>query len=302
MEDQMELLHAEANRAYDMVKDSEVHVSGYDVIRLYNAGNATVQYVCKGAICSAAIANIVKEEEESIPSLFSRQKESYATGDYYGFLSSKDGELVFRINPAFIPQTKIKLGGVQCSLNSNIEEKYKKLLKLGRVLEKASLPNLDLRSDVIQRGPRLIENAVRGCTLLELVLRYMELSEVNGKRWFFRPVFARLIGYSGRFKRVKATAAKTKAKTKVEEEESSEDEAPKKSSKKSAKTAIDSDEEEAPKKSKSKSAKTVVDSDEEEAPKKSSKKSAKTVVDSDEEEAPKKSSIKTLRRSKREND
>jgi hypothetical protein len=299
MDEQLELLHAEANKAYDMVKDSEVHVSGYDVIRLYNAGNATVQYICNATVCSAAIANIVKEEEEPIPSLFSRQKESYATGEYYGFLSSKDAELVFRINPKFLPQAKIKLGGVQCGLNSNIDQKHKILLKLGRILEKASLPDLDLRPDVIQMGKRLIENAVRGCTLLELVLRYMELSEVNGQRWFFRPVFARLIGYTGRFKRVKATAAKTKAKTKADEEVSSEDEAPKKSSKKSAKTAVDSDEE-PPTRSSKKSAKTAVDSDEE-PPTRSSKKSAKTAVDSD-EEPPARSSKKTLRRSKRENE
>ena len=297
MENQLELLTSDANKASDMVKDSEIHVSGYDVVRLYNAGNATIEYICKGSTCSAAISNVVKEEEEPIPGLFSRQKDPYGTGSYYGFLSSKDGQLVFRINPAFLPQTKIKLGGVECGLNSNIDQKHKILLKLGRVLEKAGLPDLDLRPDVILVGERLIENAVRGCTLLELVLRYMELSEVNGQRWFFRPVFARLIGYVGRFKRVKATSSKSKAKAKAVEEESSEEDTPKrKPSKKSAKTVVDSDEEEPPKKSSKKSAKTVLaSSEEDEPPKKSSKKSAKTAVDSDEEEPPKKSSKKSAK-------
>jgi hypothetical protein len=115
-----------------------------------------------------------------------------------------------------------------CAVISGKEDKYNKLIQIGRILEKAGLANLDLVPSVIKSGERAVENSVRGCTLLELSLRYMEHLEVNDVHWFFRPVMARLIGYKGQFKKAAASSKKVavvvkKVTAKVQEEEESDD-------------------------------------------------------------------------------
>jgi hypothetical protein len=103
-----------------------------------------------------------------------------------------------------------------CKVISIISEHYRQLTQLGRILERAGKPQLDLKHDTISSGPRKIVGSIRACTLLQLVLRYMDHSKINSVRWFFRPVEARLIGYKGYFKtgtkpaKGKATAAKSK--------------------------------------------------------------------------------------------
>jgi hypothetical protein len=274
MEEQMQLVQEEAQAAHKMVKEAELEFDRSTVLRFYNTADASIQYRCDGKPCSASIVKEVKREEKGIANTFLQQKnDAYQIGQFYGFLSSHMGSIAFKINNAFIPGTKKKLGGIMCSLVSSISDKHTRLLDLGSILEKAGEPNLDLRSDVITKGERKIENSVRGCTLLELVLRYMDHASVDEKRWFFRPVAARLIGYPGYFK-------KKNAETK--------EEVPKKSvAKKSVKKEESSDEESGTPVKTAKSAKTV--------------KSAKTAVSSDEEEeeevVPVKSS-KTLRRSR----
>jgi hypothetical protein len=118
-----------------------------------------------------------------------------------------------------------RLGGIACSIVSNISDKHKRLIALGDILRDEGLPDLELDSDVIKKeGTRTIENSVRGCTLLELVFRYMDHLKVKGHRWFFRPVEARLIGYAGYFKRkAKATAAPVR-KSAVESDSDEEEE------------------------------------------------------------------------------
>jgi hypothetical protein len=40
-----------------------------------------------------------------------------------------------------------------------------------------------------------IMNSKRICTVTELLLRYMDIIHLRGKRWFYRPVEAYYIGY-----------------------------------------------------------------------------------------------------------
>jgi hypothetical protein len=43
-----------------------------------------------------------------------------------------------------------------------------------------------------------VENAMRTCTLMELVLRYMDVKRIGEKRWFYRPVAAFYAGHIGK--------------------------------------------------------------------------------------------------------
>jgi hypothetical protein len=203
MKEQLELLEADAEYAHRMVAETEIEVAHSTVVRLYDLADASIHYICDNKECSAAIAKEVKKAERSVAKDFLEQEEGsdYRIGKLYGFLASHNGHLAFKINNEFVPGTKTKPGGKACSLSSNISEKHEKLILLGRIMEKAGAPDLELRDEVLSRGKRKIENAERACALLELVLRYMDHSKIKDRRWFFRPVMARLIGYSGFFKK-----------------------------------------------------------------------------------------------------
>jgi len=297
MEEQIQLLNddnAEEN-AYRMVRDTKVKVEPHTIIRLYNTQDASIQYMCGGktgwAPCSDSIARLVKKDEKAVPDLFRNHADGYKTGTMYGVSASHEGKLTLKMNKKIKQGFEGRLGGVACGIVSNISDKHKKLIELGDILREAGLPDLELDSDVIKKdGSRAIENSVRGCTLLELVFRYMDHLEVNKRRWFFRPVAARLIGYAGYFKRKETTAyvANVNRSSVIEEEE--EEEEPvltKKSSAKSVKPA-------------SKTAKPVTkpvskkvsESDEEDSPivisaaKTVAKSASKKISESDEEDSP----------------
>jgi len=254
MAEQMRLVEEEAPSAYKMVKYAALEFDGSEVLRYYNAADASLHYICDGKPCSASTVKEIKKEEKIIAPRFVSQKDpAYLIGQFYGFLSSHMGSIALKINTKFIPGTKKKLGGIMCSLVASIANKHEMLLDLGSILTKAGEPDLDLRSDVVTKGERKIENAVRGCTLLELVLRYMDHASIDEKRWFFRPVMGRLIGYPGYFKKNAKLAAEPKqsvaSKRSVKKEESSEEESGtpvvvKKASSKKAKEVSSEEEEE----------------------------------------------------------
>jgi len=257
--EQMQLVNEEAEEALAMMEETQVEISDISVYRYYNFQDSSIMYICDGKPCSASVVKEVKKAEKRIAANFINQEDGYRVGRFYGFVTSHNGSPVFKTNKAFSPGTTKKLGGVMCGVLSGISEKHAQLLELGAILDKAGKPNLGLEDKFITKGDRKIENSVRGCTLLELVLRFMDHASINEKRWFFRPTYAKLVGHIGRF---------SKTTKEVEEEPK------KKSIKKSAKKEESSEEDE-PKLKKSASKKK----EEEEPPKKSSKtlRRAKTV-------------------------
>ena len=285
MPEQIQLLNDDAEEsAYRMVRDTKVKVDPHTVIRLYNTQDASIQYMCKGksgwSPCSDSIARLVKKEEKGVPDLFRNHGEGYKTGPMYGVSASHEGKLTLKMNKKIKQGFDGRLGGVACGIVSNISDKHKKLIELGDILREAGLPDLELDSDVIKKdGSRAIENSVRGCTLLELVFRYMDHLEVNKRRWFFRPVVARLIGYAGYFKRKEKTASAAPVKKRSATEGSDEEEEPVLTKKSVAKKTIVESEEEEEEES-PEPVKTV-------AAKSATKKSAtKKVSESDDEDSP----------------
>jgi Helicase conserved C-terminal domain/Type III restriction enzyme, res subunit len=230
LEEQIELVTSGNESAYRRVKETEYVAGSTTVLRFYNSENASIVYMCnqKGIWnrCPSSIENNVKRSEKGIQDVFRDREEPYKTGEFYGVLTSHNGDIVFKTNDAQVKGSKSKLGGVMCAVVSGIQSKYDKLIRIGQLLEKAELPDLELKGDVIKRGGRQVENSVRGCALLELALRYADHIKLNNRRWFFRPVFGKLIGYSGYFKKTKGniTAISIKRKVVKEDEKDSEEE------------------------------------------------------------------------------
>jgi hypothetical protein len=207
LEEQIELVTSGNESAYRRVKDTEYTTGSNTVLRFYNPENASIVYMCnqKGVWnrCPSSIEALVKKDEKTIQPAFRDREEPYKTGEFYGVLTSHNGDIVFKTNDAQVKGSKSKLGGVMCAVVSGIQDKYDKLIRIGQLLTEEDQPNLELTGNVVKRGKRLVENAVRGCALLELVLRYADHIGLKERRWFFRPVFGNLIGYSGYFKKSK---------------------------------------------------------------------------------------------------
>jgi hypothetical protein len=211
MEEHIKLATSGNESAYRRVKETEYVTGSTTVLRFYNPDNASIVYMCQKTDdwekCSPPIESIVKKSEKGIQDAFRDREEPYKTGEFYGVLTSHNGDIVFKTNDAQIKGSKSKLGGVMCAVVSGIQDKYEKLIRIGQLLADEDQPNLELTGNVVKRGKRLIENSVRGCALLELVLRYADHIQLKERRWFFRPVFGNLIGYVGYFKKSKVEKA-----------------------------------------------------------------------------------------------
>jgi hypothetical protein len=88
-----------------------------------------------------------------------------------------------------MPKGKVGRGS-ECSINSKISYEIKLLEKFGESLRASGQPDLGLSSDGLSR--RRIQNSVRICTVCDLVQRFMDKTRVGGKRWFYRPLEAKL--------------------------------------------------------------------------------------------------------------
>jgi hypothetical protein len=206
--------------ADDMVKEERISLGRTEVVRLFNPSDGKVVYMCNKALCSSAvIKDIKKRYEKGMETLFDAQEGDWKTGETYGFLSTHSGDMAFKTNSAPIPGSEKKLKGIMCSVLSGKSDRHAKLVDLGKLLRRLEKPDAELNKDLS------LENAVRGCTLLELALRYMDVDRIQGNRWFYRPVTAVLLGHGGYFKKgSKGTTitAETLEKTASPEEESAE--------------------------------------------------------------------------------
>ena len=130
-----------------------------------------------------------------------------AVGDWYGFYVPKRGGMVFKINKPHEVGKKPKGGQEICgrSGSGNWREPIIDLQK--------SLPPMGFdEKSLIGSG---ISNNIQGCTVVELCMRYMDEKEIDGKRWFFRPVASFMTGHTGQISQtakleVKAVLAEQK--------------------------------------------------------------------------------------------
>jgi hypothetical protein len=166
-----------------------------------NPKNGEIELMCEGGEpCSRAIMDEIKRDKEGdILQNFKVNKQS--SGSTYGFITPKNGNLVFKY--ADPPEEGGKLErGKECAIVSTMTGHILDLKKLGDILKTYDRTDFDL-NDAALRGSRKIKNATRACTLMNLILRYMDADKLRSKKWFFRPVFAKYIGYKGFFRAAK---------------------------------------------------------------------------------------------------
>lgn len=180
-----------------VAKDNYWVFEGVTYIRLLNAETNTIEYICADgaakAPCPRAIIEVLERETAADP-LLQKPIDVRYTGMEYGFLNfnPKKKKVVFKTGQP--PMPKGKLGrGSECSINSGTTYEVELLMKLGGLLRAAGQSDLGLND--ARMGKKRIQNAVRVCSVKDLVLRYMDKSRIQGKRWFYRELESKLFGH-----------------------------------------------------------------------------------------------------------
>ena len=169
-------------------------LEGSTYIRFLNDKN-NIEYICVGADsrtspCSRAVAEVLSKEVGEDPVL-KRALDAGTTGYAYGFVIYNPKKMKFIFKKGTPPAVGGKVGrGSECSISSNITYPRKLLERFGESLRAAKFDDLGLNESEMNR--RRIQNSVRICTVCDLALRYMDRAGVGGKRWFYRPLEAKL--------------------------------------------------------------------------------------------------------------
>jgi len=164
-------------------------------IRYVDLATDTIQYMCENGLpCSKGIV----EYFEGLPKQKDPSKGLVAnpstTGSLYGFLVPKRGAIIFK---TLEPQVKLRaISGQECAIVTTKSHWYDKLLHIGTLLRTHGKPTLDLDEGHLRTTTDII-NSTRGCTVLDLVLRYLDKLRFLGKKWFYRPIDAYMSGHRG---------------------------------------------------------------------------------------------------------
>jgi hypothetical protein len=123
------------------------------------------------------------------------------SGNPYGFLVPKNGDVVFKT--AEPPPKGGKVGrGKECGNVSTMTGHIANLIQLGDILKAAGKSDFELNRAIVL-GTRKIKNSTRACTLMNLIIRFLDADKIQNKRWFFRPVQAFYTGHKGLFRATK---------------------------------------------------------------------------------------------------
>ena len=174
---------------------------GTRVLQMFNPGTGKIEYLCDGRPCTPAQMAAAKAAEPGRNPLNGVAINTNTTAPTYGFITTHNGSAVFKTsNPPPIGGKIAK--GSMCSNVSNMAGKYEIMTELGKELARADEPRMDLEPTLfVKGGKRPVTNAVRACTIMELVLRYMHMRQIGRKRWFFNGSEAVVGGHVGAFKR-----------------------------------------------------------------------------------------------------
>lgn len=170
-------------------------LEGSTYIRLMKDSENEIDYVCigaddKGTVCPKAIIEVLQREKGMDP-LLKKTIDVRYTGFEYGFIAfnARKKRFVFKKGVPPNPGGKVTRGS-ECSINSGTTYELQMLERYGKTLADAG--HSDLGLNAVELGSRRIANSVRVCTVSDLVLRYMDKVRVQAKRWFYRPLEAKL--------------------------------------------------------------------------------------------------------------
>lgn len=187
----------------NVAKDMFWTLEGKTYIRFLNYNNE-IEYICVGddgntSECSRAVAEVLSKEVGEDP-ILRRPLNTTTTGYEYGFIIYNPKKMRFVFKKGQPPQppapagAKPKIGrGAECIISSATQKEAMLLKRLGETLRQAGKGDFGLVLDPPESDR--MKNAHRICTACNLVLRYMDRAKIQGKRWFYRPLEAKMYGH-----------------------------------------------------------------------------------------------------------
>ena len=190
LEEQKFLVYSDID-VTECIKENQYSVGRVTATTFMNSKNGEIEFICDSKPCVKAIVDSIKRDMEVF------KVNMKTTGNIYGFIVPKNGNIVFKT--AEPPLMGEKIGrGKECGNVSTMTGHIANLVELGDILKSNGKTDFDLNRGII--ATRKIKNSTRACTLMNLLFRLLDLYRINNKRWFFRPVEAFYIGHKGIFK------------------------------------------------------------------------------------------------------
>ena len=163
----------------ECIRENQYQLGKFLINRLFNPENSSVVYLCEeGTECQRSFVDII-EKDEAKDQLKGLEVIPKKVGTPYGFLSSKNGDLVFKTAE---PDISGKLGrGKECGNVTTMTGHYSNLIKIGTIFESADKGNFNLDSGTISIESR-IKNSTRACTLINLCIRLLDAYKIKNKK------------------------------------------------------------------------------------------------------------------------
>ena len=197
LEEQKYLVYSSGINVLECIKDYQYNMGRILINRFIDPKIGNIQYLCEnGTECVKSIIDeVIRDKAEPIKT-FAVNVET--TGLLYGIIVPKNGDLVFKTDKP--PEVDGKLGrGKECGNVTTMTGHITNLVQIGDILKQNGKTDFDLNNSSLLRT-RKIKNSTRACTLLNLIIRFLDTNELEGKRWFFRPIDTYYIGYKGLFR------------------------------------------------------------------------------------------------------
>jgi len=197
LEEQLFLIYSTGLNVLDYIKENQYSLGRLLVNRFIDVKTGEILFMCEGGkMCIKSIADDIKRD--STEQLRAFEINNKTTGNPYGFLVPKNNDLVFKT--AEPPYDGGKIGrGKECGNVSTMTGHIINLVEIGDILKASGKTDFDLNRGTIL-GTRKIKNSTRACTLINLLIRFLDAEKIKGKRWFFRPVPAFYKGHKGTFR------------------------------------------------------------------------------------------------------
>ena len=198
-QEQTFLVYSTGLNVLECIRENQYLLGKILVNRFIDPKRNEIQFICEGGqTCLKSVVDEIKRDSSEPLRTFTVNNKT--TGGPYGFVVPKNGDVVFKTADPPYEGSKVNRGK-ECGNVSTMTGHISNLVEIGDILKAAGKSDFDLNRGIIL-GTRKIKNSTRACTLINLLIRYLDADMINGKRWFFRPVQTYYTGHKGTFRAV----------------------------------------------------------------------------------------------------
>jgi hypothetical protein len=196
-DEQIYLIYSTGLNLLEFIKENQYIIGKIIVNRFIDSKTGEILFICEGGkSCVKSIADDIKRDSSEALRNFDINNKT--TGNPYGFLVPKNGDMVFKT--AEPPYDGGKIGrGKECGNVSTMTGHISNLILIGDILKSANKSDFDLNRAIIL-STRKIKNSTRACTLMNILIRFLDAEKIQNKKWFFRPLQALYTGHKGTFR------------------------------------------------------------------------------------------------------